>query len=243
MKMSHAGAAMLMAEEGIELRAYRCSAGEWTIGVGHTAKAGPPRPRDGMTITLKDAVALFLQDIVKFERDVERAIRRPLTQQQFDALVSFHFNTGAISSGSVDEKLNAGDVTGALRTLGQYTKGGGRTLKGLEARRARETMLFTTGIYPGMTIRMTDAKGVRRLLRAGEIPWPADMAAPPPPTVQPEPLPPASALPPVENPPPPVKPQIPPPPDVEPLPPPQPARGGLLAAIIAILKALFGGSK
>jgi lysozyme len=91
---SAAGRAALVAREGCRLSAYRDSAGVPTIGVGHTGRAGPPPVALGMTITRNEAEAIFAADLAPFEAAVLRAVAAPLTQNQFDALVSLAFNIG-----------------------------------------------------------------------------------------------------------------------------------------------------
>lgn len=217
MKLSRKGAMALLAEEGIVLHAYQCSAGEWTIGAGHTAKAGPPAPKEGMTITLDEALALFRRDIGPFEAGVARAIRIPLAQHQFDALVLFHYNTGAISTGSVDDKLNAGNVAAAIATWRQYVKAGGNTVPGLQARRAREIGMFEHGEYFERAILLEEADGRRRNVMPSSLPWPGD---PPPPPDIPKPEPPPAPV---------------------PQPAPQPAApSGLIGLLLALLKLIFG---
>ncbi|WP_234833900.1 glycoside hydrolase family protein (plasmid) [Sinorhizobium meliloti] len=65
-----------------------------TIGTGHTAAAEAPIPRSGLTISLAGAVNILRNDLIKTERQVEDAVRTVLSQHQFDALVSWQFNTG-----------------------------------------------------------------------------------------------------------------------------------------------------
>lgn len=115
MKTSEKGLLAIAAREAIVLSAYRDSVGVWTIGIGHTAPAGPPAPAAGMRITLGQALSLFRHDIARYEADVNRAVRVPLAQYEFDALVSFHYNTGAIARAKLTEALNRGDRAGAAR--------------------------------------------------------------------------------------------------------------------------------
>jgi lysozyme len=186
MKLSRKGAMALLAEEGIVLRAYQCSADVWTIGAGHTAAAGPPEPKKGMTITLEEALMLFRRDVEPFETQVLRAIKVPLKQHEFDALVLFHFNTGAIRSGSVDDKLNRGDRKGAMATFNQYVNVDGQRNIGLVNRRARETAMFERAEYFERAIMLEDLHGRRRNVMPASLPWPDDI--PPPPDVEPPPM-------------------------------------------------------
>jgi len=74
--------------EGLRLNAYRCAAGVWTIGYGHTQDV-----RRGQTITREQAVAFLMADLATFERYVN-SIPEITTQGQFDAVVDFVFNLG-----------------------------------------------------------------------------------------------------------------------------------------------------
>lgn len=111
MKMSFNGRMFLAAREGIVTSRYLDSAKPpvWTIGIGHTAAAGAPDPRTFTgKLTPAQAIDLFAADLAKYEAEVTRALKRPVTQAQFDALVSFHYNTGAIGRASAVDLLNRG---------------------------------------------------------------------------------------------------------------------------------------
>lgn len=144
MRTSDAGRAFIGRHEGLRLAAYRDAAGVWTIGYGHTAAAGPPSPAAGMTIDAAEADAILSRDLARFEAAVGRLVAVPLTQGQFDALVSFTFNVGegALARSTLLKKLNAGDAAGAASEFGRWNKAGGRVLAGLTRRRAEERALF-----------------------------------------------------------------------------------------------------
>jgi GH24 family phage-related lysozyme (muramidase) len=129
MKTSDAGIYALALHEGIVPAPYRDSVGVWTYGIGHTAAAGPPVPANmpkGMPADLDAALRhvfeVFRADLPKYEEGVRRAVKVPVTQAQFDALVSFHYNTGAIGRASLVKKLNAGDVKGAAAGFMAWVK-------------------------------------------------------------------------------------------------------------------------
>ena len=111
MKTSDAGIALIKRWEGERLTAYLCPANVWTIGVGHTAAMGEPKPVSGMRITSDEASAILRRDLTQIERDVDAAVTVPLNQRQFDTLVSFVFNVGigAFRKSTLLKKLNAGD--------------------------------------------------------------------------------------------------------------------------------------
>lgn len=89
--MSKAGYALIKQFEALRLTTYRCQAGKLTIGYGHTG----PDVKEGMQITEAQADALLVADVRQFEQDVTSLLKTTVTQNQFDALVSFAFNVGS----------------------------------------------------------------------------------------------------------------------------------------------------
>jgi len=171
-RISRTGAGLIASHEAIYLFTYIDAAGVPTDGVGNTKAAGTSTPRPGGKITLASALATFERNLEKFAARVERNVRVPLEQHQFDPLVSFDFNTGAIDKGSVDDKLNRGDVAGALTTWGQYVRAGGKVLRGLQTRRAEEIALYRTGRYPVRGVLVKDApNSAGRVVPASSLPW------------------------------------------------------------------------
>jgi lysozyme len=139
-KISQAGKDLIISFEGIRLEAYKCPAGVWTIGVGSTV----PAVHAGEVITKQQALARFDKDLTKFENAVDRLVKVPLTQNQFDALVSFTFNVGegALAKSTLLKKLNAGDYDAVPSELMKWTKGGGKELPGLVRRRRAEAAMW-----------------------------------------------------------------------------------------------------
>jgi lysozyme len=146
MKTSQPGIAFLAEHEGVATRAYQDVGGVWTIGIGHTAAAGPPKPEAGMAITRDEAYALLARDLPRYEQRVEAALG-PVPQAVFDGAVSFDFNTGAITRASWAKAYRAGDREGARRKLLEWNKAGGRTIAGLVRRREAEARLIFDGSY------------------------------------------------------------------------------------------------
>jgi len=142
MYISKQGLELIKQFEGLRLKAYKCPAGIWTIGYGHTKGVYP-----GMTITEELADKFLVDDIWYFERGVESLVAVPLTQGQFDALVSFAFNVGAdgLGDSTLLKKLNSGDYAGAADEFPKWVYSRGKKLKGLVRRRAAERELFLTG--------------------------------------------------------------------------------------------------
>lgn len=143
MRTSIEGLMAIASHEGIVQTAYKDSKGVWTIGIGHTAAAGAPDPRKAGKLTITECFSLFRHDITRYEADVARAVKVPLAQHEFDALVSFHYNTGAIGKASFVNKLNAGDRAGALKGIMDWRKP-----PEIVGRRTAERDLFKTGRYP-----------------------------------------------------------------------------------------------
>lgn len=124
MKTSPRGIVALASHEGIVPGPYLDSRGVWTFGIGHTANAGgidPAKLRRGMPSDLDAAVRLavrtFAEDLPKYEARVNAAVRVPLAQHEFDALVSFDYNCGGIYSAQLTKALNAGDAQGPPQAL------------------------------------------------------------------------------------------------------------------------------
>lgn len=177
MKTSAAGRALIEAFEGLFLRAYQDSVGVWTIGYGHTTAAGGPAVKPGMTITAEQADQLLADDLGRVEQNVTKVIRATLNQSEFDALVSFDFNTGALSQSSVTRKLNNGDKAGAMQTLLLYNHAGGQVLRGLTRRRQAEKLLFEGKVEKALALA-----GVKSVPKEKE-------PTPPPPDIEPTPQP------------------------------------------------------
>lgn len=121
------------------MTAYKCPSGIYTIGYGHTNGV-----KKGQKITKEEAEAYLREDVKKFENGVNKYVSAPLTQNQFDALVSFCFNCGlgAFKNSTLRKKLNAKDYAGAGKELLRWNKAGGVVLGGLKRRRNAEKALF-----------------------------------------------------------------------------------------------------
>jgi len=141
MKMSQDGInKLLKPSEGCKLKAYKCPAGVWTIGYGHTIAAGYPVVEEGMTISQSRAEEILKSDLVKYETAVQRMVKVPLSQDQFDVLVSLSYNIGpaALKGSTLLKKLNAGNFDAVPGELLKWTRGGGKVLPGLVRRRQAE---------------------------------------------------------------------------------------------------------
>ena len=140
MGLSDAGLDHIKSHEGLRTTAYRDPVGILTIGYGHTGADVKP----GQRITEAQAEQLLRKDVGWAEDAVRKNVKVPLTQGQFDALVSFTFNcgAGALGKSTLLKKLNAGDYAGAQAEFGNWVRGGGKVLPGLVRRRQEEARMF-----------------------------------------------------------------------------------------------------
>lgn len=132
--------------EGFEAKAYRCPAGKWTIGYGHTDGVKP-----GDTIDQPGAIALLMRDLQASAQAVQQRIPTPLNQNQLDALTSFFYNTGTLGV-TLKQHLRAGDFAAAAAEIERWVharvpgRHGPVRLPGLVDRRRKERMLFETPV-------------------------------------------------------------------------------------------------
>jgi lysozyme len=148
MKTSPTGIGLIKSSEGLRLKAYPdpgTGGLPWTIGYGSTSGV-----TQKMVITEAQAEQMLAADLVRFERAVERLVRVPLNQGQFDALVSFTYNVGEgnFTKSTLLRKLNAGDTAGAAEQFKRWVNAGGKVLPGLVKRRAAERALFLVSREP-----------------------------------------------------------------------------------------------
>jgi lysozyme len=122
MKMSPRGRQRLTDREGKRLVAYRDTQGVWTIGVGHTAAAGPPIPKRDMTITAQECDDILSRDLVHYENLINNAVKIPLADHEFDALVSIVYNVEAFAKSTAIKLLNKGDRAGCAKHIMDWNK-------------------------------------------------------------------------------------------------------------------------
>lgn len=140
MKINQAGLDIVKEFEGLRLESYRCPAGVWTIGYGHTE--GVAR---GMKVTKQEAEELLKHDLQIFENGVKRFIGDAKTNEnQFSAFVSLAYNIGigAFSKSSALREHKAGNYELAANKIMLWNKAGGRVLAGLIRRRKAESKLY-----------------------------------------------------------------------------------------------------
>lgn len=139
-KVSEAGVAMIQEFEGCVLSAYKDTGGVWTIGYGHTGAD----VYEGLIITQATADALLQADLAEFETGVEQMLMRDVSQEQFDALVSYAYNCGlgALSDSQMFAHVNRGDDESAVQ---EWTRGWEDAEEGLQRRRQVEADLYESG--------------------------------------------------------------------------------------------------
>lgn len=139
MRISELGLTLIKAFEGLVLKAYYCAAGVLTVGYGHTKGVSKDT-----VITPEIAEVLLKEDCITSEKQVNKLIKVPLNQKQFDALVSFVFNIGggALERSTLRMKLNRKEYFEASLEFEKWCFAGGRKLKGLQRRRLAEKNLF-----------------------------------------------------------------------------------------------------
>lgn len=175
MRVNADGVALIKQWEGLRLEAYKCAAGVWTIGYGHTRTARP-----NLKITHEQAESLLREDLRVFEAAVEDTVTVQLTDNQFAALVSWTFNVGvnAMRQSTLIRKLNAGDYDAVPRELVRWNKVKGRPVHGLSNRRAAEVGLWARGAFvTSRDIAPTDPTPSSPAAEAGKIGGVAAVAA------------------------------------------------------------------
>ncbi|MBA4155566.1 lysozyme [Flavobacterium sp.] len=156
MKTSINGINILKTHEGLRLRAYddlqpskviassSQVIGKLTIGYGHTGND----VFVGQIISESKALEILIKDLVYFENNIDKNVKVPITQNIFDALVSFSYNVGNgnFNKSTLLKLVNSNDFLGASNEFEKWTKSGGKILTGLVVRRESEKELFMSGI-------------------------------------------------------------------------------------------------
>ena len=156
MKVSQKCIEQIKKDEGVRNKPYQCPALLWTVGVGHVIDPNhakvPMADRKALPIpagwdrilTSIEIDEILRTDLNRFEQGVLRLIKVPLTQGQFDALVSFSFNVGLgnLQNSTLRMKLNRSEYDAAAEQFLVWTKAGGKVLPGLVKRRTHEKEMF-----------------------------------------------------------------------------------------------------
>ena len=140
MRTSEAGVNLIKSFEGCRTVAYQDVVGVWTIGYGHTIDV-----KEGMTITQHQCDVMLEVDIETYENYVNENVVVTLTQNQFDALVSWVYNLGPtnLRKSTMLKVLNAGKYEEVPYQMKRWNKAGGKVLRGLVIRREAEAELFS----------------------------------------------------------------------------------------------------
>jgi lysozyme len=156
MKVSQKCIEQIKKDEGVRNKPYQCPALLWTVGVGHVIdpphakvpfaeRKALPIPAGWDRVLSADEIDEILRtDLARFEAGVLRLIKVPLTQGQFDALVSFSFNVGLgnLQNSTLRMKVNRSEFEAAAEQFLVWTKAGGKVLPGLVKRRTHEKEMF-----------------------------------------------------------------------------------------------------
>jgi GH24 family phage-related lysozyme (muramidase) len=144
-QISNTGVSLIKGFEGFSSKPYQDSVGVWTIGYGHTEGVGP----NSAHLTEPQASALLKRDLDNKYAPFVNALKLPLNQNQFDALVSFVYNVGpggVVASTHIGQALRAHAWVAAANDLLEWDKAGGQTLLGLKRRREAERNLFLKAV-------------------------------------------------------------------------------------------------
>ena len=133
------GVALIQKFEGCELEAYKCPADVWTIGYGHTKGVV-----EGMKITKEEAEQMLVDELHEYENYINEYVTTALSQNQFDALVSWVYNLGPanLKASTMLKVLNSGKYEDVPAQMKRWNKAGGKVLEGLIRRREAEACLF-----------------------------------------------------------------------------------------------------
>ena len=160
MNISSTGLALIKKWEGCELKAYIDPVGIPTIGYGAIAYPDGTQVAMGDQITQEQAEGMLLHECASISPRIEQLVTVSLSQNQFDALVSFAFNVGvgALGESTLLRKLNQSDFAGAATEFLRWNKGqvNGQTveLEGLTNRRRDESTLFQSAATAGEPIEV-----------------------------------------------------------------------------------------
>ena len=140
MQISQEGLDIIKKFEGLELKAYQCAAGVWTIGYGYIKGV-----QEGDVWSEEKADHMLMKELAEeYEGYVNDYVKVPMNQCQFDALCSFVYNLGgnALKSSTLLTVLNSGDYNGVPEQIMRWNKAGGKVLAGLVRRRECEAEMF-----------------------------------------------------------------------------------------------------
>ena len=134
--------------EGCKLKAYKCSAGVWTVGYGLTTSAGFIEVGPDTVITQAEADWYLEKTVEKFLAEIKPAITAPINENELGAFTSLAYNIGptAFRKSSVLRHFNGGNKDRVPTSIRMWRKAGGKVVKGLVNRREAEVDLFLTPV-------------------------------------------------------------------------------------------------
>jgi len=143
MKIDKQGIDLLVQLEGLKTKAYKCTAGVWTIGIGSTYFENGEKVSEGDVISKEEAYHLFQLTAPRYEKPINESIKVPITQNQFNALFCFCYNIGqtGFKNSTVVRKINAGATRKEIEDAFMMWKGKTKNKSGkfvLESRRQAE---------------------------------------------------------------------------------------------------------
>jgi lysozyme len=149
MRTSDNGVKFITKHEGFRTVAYKDVVGKWTTGYGHLIRLPAEQYFVDTPVTPELAANLLKEDIKVAEQCITTNVRTTLTQEQYDALVSFIYNVGcaAFARSTLLFLLNKGEKERAAAQLLRWNKAGGEPVAGLTKRREEEMKLFMEGKY------------------------------------------------------------------------------------------------
>ncbi len=146
-KLDIEGVKLLEQLEGLKLKAYKCSAGVWTIGLGNTFYYDDIKVKEGDSISKIQAYSLFFIIAVNFEKAINENVKVKINQNQFNALFCFVYNVGisAFKNSTLLRILNTNPNDGNIaKQFLRWNKIAGKESKGLTNRRIKESSLYFT---------------------------------------------------------------------------------------------------
>jgi lysozyme len=147
MKLDLKGVIFLEELEGLELKAYKCSAEVWTIGLGNTFYEDGSKVKEGDKITKEQAYNLFYLIAAKFEKSINQNVKVVISQNQFNSLFCFVYNIGitGFKNSTLLRLLNINPKDGNIaKQFLRWNKINGVESKGLTNRRIKESALYFT---------------------------------------------------------------------------------------------------
>ena len=146
LRTSSIGISLIKKYEGWSPTAYRCPSGHLTCCWGHLIRKSEMIEFKNRTFTKEEGTEVLKKDLIREENGVKRLVKVPLTQNEFDALVSWTFNLGIgnLASSTLLKTLNRGHKNLVTQQIKRWVYAGGRRLKGLVRRRQAEIQLWNS---------------------------------------------------------------------------------------------------